>query len=227
MNGNLKVAGEQIFVNGQVLGKAEFTTTDKVTFGPMAVLTNQVTYCGDSDPVIETGAQIGTIERKTLADSVVKDDFSPMSTLLKTIILFITLLVLWKLFTSQTTRLVQKTTDNFWRNLLWGLIGIVFIPVISLLLMFTVLGFALGVILLIAYFVLMITSATLAILVIGKYTEKLLKRDSEKITMKTILWGLLGSLMLGLVPVAGSIVSSAFFLAVFGATLKVFKAKVN
>lgn len=227
VSGNLKVAGEQIFINSEVLGKAELTATEKVTFGPMAILTNQVTYCGDSDPIVEIGAQVGTIERKTLTDSVVKNDFSPVSTLLKTLILLITLLVIWKLFTSQTTRLVQKTTVGFWRNLLWGLIGIVIIPIISLLLMFTVLGFALGIIVLIAYFVLMITSAALAILVIGKYTEKLLKRDSEKITLKTILWGLLGSLMLALIPVVGSVVSCAFFLAVFGSTLKVLKAKIN
>ncbi|MBP6866361.1 MAG: hypothetical protein KBC12_02350 [Candidatus Pacebacteria bacterium] len=229
VNGNLKVAGEQIFLNGEVLGKTELTSTDKVTFGPMAVLLGPITYCGDKDPVIETGAQVGTIERKTIGeDSVMNDGFSPMPMLLKTLILLVTLLVIWKLFTSQTTRLVQKTSADFWRNLLWGVISIVVIPVISLLLMFTVFGFALGVIVLLVYFILMIVSCALALLVIGKYAEKLFKQEShDKITPKTILWGVLGSLVLAMVPVVGPVISSAFFMAVFGGMLRILKAKIN
>lgn len=229
VSGNLKVAGEQVFINSEILGKSEVTATDKVTFGPLALLSNQITYCGDRDPIIEPGAQIGTIERKTLVkDTITKDGFSPVPTLLKTLILFITLLVIWKLFTSQTNRLVQKTTSDFWKNLLWGVLGVVVVPIIALLLMFTVIGFALGVIVFISYFVLIITSAALAILVIGKYTEKLLKqKESENTTSKTILWGVLGSLILAMIPVVSSVASCIFFMAVFGSILRVLKAKIN
>ncbi len=229
VNGNLKVTGEQVLINGEILGTTQINATDGVVFGGMAILANQITYCGDQDPIIEPGAQVGTIERKTLGkEDIMKDGFFPAPSIFKTLILLVTLLVIWKLFTSQTTRLVQKTTNDFWKNALWGLIGIIFIPMVSFLLMISVLGFALGIVLLISYFVLLITSAALGILIIGTYTEKLLKqKDADTTTFRTILWGVLGSLVLSMIPVAGPLVSFVFFIAVFGSTLRVLKAKIN
>lgn len=229
VSGNLKAYGEQVLINGTVLGTAELNASRNLTFGPMAVVQNHISYCGKNDPSIDGSAQIGSIERTTPTGG----DRDPMSmligrALLKTLILFITLLVLWRLMRRQTESLMKRANVKFGSNFLWGLIGMIVTPIIGVILCATVLGLGLGILLLLAYVVLMIISAAMSLGVMGYYVEKFAKKSMfHKFSFYTILWGALAGFILAMIPFVGWVIMWVVFLGTFGTVIKTMREKIN
>lgn len=225
INGNLKIAGERVYLGSEVLGTSLIKSTKALTFGQGAKFANTINYHGDTDPVIEDGATVGTIDRE-----VIKRDFSKTFNtgpqILETLIFLITLLLMWRFMHAQTSRLITNTTEKFGRKVLWGFLGLIVIPILSLLAIFTVLGFAVGVLAFFVYAVLVLLAMVLSIGVLGMYTEKLLRQDSG-FSHRTIFWGALASVALSMVPIVGPIIQTAVFLATFGSILITCKAKIN
>ncbi|MFN4181254.1 MAG: hypothetical protein ACK4FA_00965 [Candidatus Paceibacteria bacterium] len=227
ISGSLKITAERIYLGGEVLGESTIWASRKVTFGSSSVMQNTITYHGDKNPIIEEGAQIGTVTRLPFAKSEYMSGSHTGPAVTTTLILAIALFALYKITRTQTKRVIDLSTQKFGLNVLWGAIGVILIPITSILLIVTIFGAGFGIILLLSYFALIITASALGLGVIGYYIEKLLRIDTEGITYRTILWGALGSFALSMIPVVGPIASSVFFLAAFGTILKRLKAKIN
>lgn len=227
ISGALKVTAERIYLGGEVLGESTLWASRKLTFGSTSLMQNTITYHGDKNPIIEEGAQIGTVTRLPFAKSEYASRAHTGPAITTSLILALSLLVLYKLAHTQTKRALILTTEGFGLNVLWGAIGVVVLPIASIILMVTVFGAGLGIILLLSYFALMLVASALGLGVIGYYIEKLLRINKTGITYRTIIWGMLGSVALALIPVVGPIASMVFFFAAFGTVLKRLKAKIN
>ncbi|MFM7089157.1 MAG: hypothetical protein ACKOW9_06550 [Candidatus Paceibacterota bacterium] len=227
ISGALKITAERIYLGGEVLGESTLWASRKLTFGGSSLMQNTITYHGDKNPVIEEGAQIGTVTRLPFTQNEYSPSTQTGPAATTTFILAITLFVLYKLMRTQTKRVMELTTEGFGLNVLWGAIGVILIPLTSILLMVTIVGAGIGIVLLISYFALMLVASALGLGVIGYYIEKLLRINKEGISYRTLLWGALGSFGLSMIPVVGPVASLVFFLAAFGSILKRLKAKIN
>lgn len=240
VSGNTKIAGGEVYINNTISGDLEVNASRKLTFGPGSEILGNVVYFGEKDPIIEEGAQLGAIERKTIQQ---KDSNSEsvlgfiLSLVMKVLTLFVTALVLWKLFSKR----LQMTFANydlslslkFWQTVLIGFLCLIFVPIVSLILLVSMIGVYLGMILFVVYLLTILLSIVLSVFVMSGAVQKFQKRNSDEnnstvwdFTWKTILVGALVLGVLSLVPVLGWLVLALIFMSVFGNTVVTFKERV-
>ncbi len=240
--GNLKVAGGEIYINSSVGGTVDAQADEKLTFGPQAVVLGAINYCGVKEPVIESGAQVGTITKvEKPAGNYNRGNAKGMFfgfSFMKTIMILITALVLLRFVRARTTNVVLSAKEKFWSKLGTGLVAMIVIPILSVLLMVTFIGAMVGVILLFWYIFALMLSAVFSMIVLGNLIEKWLNRKKpvvsledgitvgEKLTWKTVLLGALAGLILVMIPVLGWLVLCGVYLATFGSMLKMVKEKI-
>ncbi|MCX6747343.1 MAG: hypothetical protein NTW98_00080, partial [Candidatus Nomurabacteria bacterium] len=240
VSGNTKIAGGEVYINNTISGDLEVNASQKLTFGPDSEILGNVVYFGEKDPIIEEGAQLGAIERKTIQQ---KDSNSEsvlgfiLSLVMKVLTLFVTALVLWKLFSKR----LQMTFANydlslslkFWQTVLIGFLCLIFVPIVSLILLVSMIGVYLGMILFVVYLLTILLSIVLSVFVMSGAVQKFQKRNSDEnnstvwdFTWKTILVGVLVLGVLSLVPVLGWLVLALIFMSVFGSIVISFKERV-
>lgn len=242
--GDLKVAGGEIYINSSVGGIVDAQADEKLTFGPNAVALGSISYCGVKDPIIESGAQVGTI---TKVEKPGARNYGNNGTgvffgfsLMKTIMLLVAGLVLLWLMRARVNHVVLSVKDKFWHNVGMGFVAMVVVPILSIMLMVTFVGAILGMILLFWYIFALMLCAVFSMMTLGHFVEHWLNKrkkggvvaevaeglTGEKVTWKTILWGALVGIILGMIPVLGWLVLCAFYLGTFGSMLKMVKSKI-
>ncbi len=244
ITGNLKVAGGEIYINGSVDGVVDAQVDEKLTFGPQAVVLGAISYCGVKDPVIESGAQVGTITK--VAQPAEARNYGNNGagmffgfSFMKTIMLLVAGLVLLWLMRARVNHVVLSVKEKFWHNVGMGFVAMVVIPILSIMLMVTFVGAILGMILLFWYIFALMLCAVFSMMTLGHFVEHWLNKrkkgglvemaegfTGEKVTWKTILWGALAGIILGMIPVLGWLVLCAFYLGTFGSMLKMVKSKI-
>ncbi len=235
--GNVRIGGGEIFINNSILGELNVLADEQLTFGPSAVVLNKINYSGAKDPVLESGSQVGNIERdlSTAYGERDKNNLMNIYAFLKIIILLITALLMWKFLRKDTSKLITKSSEKFWVNFGVGLLGLIVIPIISLLLLITIVGMAISFILMLIYVLFIIIASVGSLFLMGMYIEKLLKAKKAEdetetvvhteLNTGTLLWGVLAMLVLGFIPYLGSVVTFVFFLVVFGGIIQVVRSR--
>ncbi len=243
VTGNLKVAGGEIYINSSVGGMVDAQVDEKLTFGPQAVVLGAISYCGVKDPVIESGAQVGTITKVERPAGYRNNNGGNMFigfSFMKTLMLLVAGLVLLWLMRARVNHVVLSVKEKFWHNVGMGFVAMVVIPILSIMLMVTFVGSILGIILLFWYIFALMLCAVFSMMTLGHFVEHWLSKrkkgsvvaemtegfTGENVTWKTILWGALAGMILGLIPVLGWLVLCAFYLGTFGSMLKMVKSKI-
>lgn len=232
INGDVKITGGDIYINNSIFGDVELNSRENVTFGKNAQILGEIKHKGNKEAVITNGAQIRAIEFEEMKKKEGKATFG-MFSFVKTVSILLAGLLIILLMKSKAKFIVENSTKNFWSSMGIGFIGFMFIPIISLILMITVVGSMIGLIALFWYLFAILLSGVIAMIFLGHIVENIFKKkkifdpsSDTDITWQTIIWGALAGLVLMIIPVIGWLLIFSIFLVTFGSMLKMVKAKI-
>lgn len=220
IGGDLTVYGEEVVINGPINGDVTLKFTKRVTLGENAAIAGNFTYSALNEIVVPGGAFIGgDISRTELKMSRFdKADFAKVAGV---VIFFKFLLVLAAsllavlVFKQFSRTVARETHDAFWKRALIGFIALIVVPIAAGLIFATVLGAAVGFILLSAYVLAILISKVYVGIVAGSLLSKWIKKE----TIVDWKWTVLGVAVVqvaALVPFFGHLATFVILLATFG-----------
>ncbi|OGF63743.1 hypothetical protein A2Z53_02180 [Candidatus Giovannonibacteria bacterium RIFCSPHIGHO2_02_42_15] len=223
VRGNAKLGGGEILINSEISGNVEIRADKKLVFGPKSKVLGEIVYRGSSEAVIQDGAQISQIEfhkiEKTRTASAKR--IVSVFLLIKILALFVAALIALKLFGKSAHSIVSRPHTKPWVNLGIGFLGVIAIPIAALILLLTMLGFLAGLILIFSFVLALLFSSIFATLFIGSLAERwIFKKTEINLTWKTVIWGVVISAIISLIPIVGWIVMFIAYLMVFGSFLQ-------
>jgi len=199
--GSIHGTAQRVSIDSVVGGGIDMSVPGGLTLGDNARIVGPVTY--SSFGALSRGQ--GTV----IEGEVLKKEYTAMTAREEArgvlIPIFITLfatLSLYLLFKRQLESLVQSIDRSFARTALIGSGIILFGPVISILLMVTVLGLFIGLLTFSAVLMLYVAGLALASVVLGAYVTKLFTKELS-VTLTSILIGTVALQGILIIPVLG------------------------
>lgn len=220
--GDLTVYGDEVTINGPVNGDVMLKFTNKVIIGEDASIAGNLTYSSAEELVIPEGAYIGgEVIRATTPVKDFSFDKKELGKLLgllfvaKLMLMIVTGVVAILLFKKFSKTVGVQTYDNFWKNLLIGFITLIIVPIVSIILLMSVLGMVIGGFLIGVYILMLFVAKVYAGIVAGAFMAKWIKKEAI-VNWKWAILGIVVLQIVSLVPIIGWIVCCAIILATFG-----------
>ncbi len=204
VTGSVYGNAEQFNINAPVGKNIDVSSVLGVTLGARALVGGDVRYTSASELVRDTNAMVtGTVVKNTQEEVTAKEKLK--STLIPFLILLFTTLSLYLIFKREVESLVVQVTNSYLVSGFVGLGVIVFGPLISVLLMVTVLGFMVGLLGMFVVLAVIVAGVAFASLVMGGILSLLFVKRVEV----SLIWIVLGS----------AVLYTCLFIPVFGAVL--------
>jgi cytoskeletal protein CcmA (bactofilin family) len=209
---NVKASGNTVVIDGNVGGDV-FASAPNVRVLPGAVIQGDLIYESANEASIADGAQItGEVIRrrppKPAVPPFVIGLFRAIFGFVMMLVLGLVLIALFPRWTRETTSRI--VTAPGW-SALWGVIALIVIPILALIIIFTIVGLPIGFILLLAYIIGLILAVVVAAIGLGKL---IIPRQSIWLQL---LVGLLIIYILGSIPILGYLVRLAVYVFGLGA----------
>ena len=227
--GDLFVGGGNVYINSTITGNVKIQA-EKITLGKSAVIEGDLDYQSKGEMVKEAGAVVkGTVDFEMLkrakgSPKVFAAVFSSM-VLWKFFTLFACALVIGLLLRRYSREIVGLAVERPLFELGRGLLTIVIVPIVSVLLLITLIGIPFGVLGLLGFAVMMIFSGIVTPIILGSIVYRFLSKRELEVSWKTILLGVFLYVALGLVPFVGFLIQVLLMLLTLGVIVS-FKMKV-
>lgn len=218
--GNLWIGGGSVYINAPIAGDIKIEA-DKVTLGSSAVISGNMIYKAKKELVMEAGAVVNgkiTFEQrkgKMIPHNAFAAIFSAFL-IWKFFALLACALLFGLVFRRYNMEMVAYATRRPLLEIFRGLVILVAMPIISILLLVTVIGIPLGILGLIGYVALMIFSCIVAPIILGSVVYGYFSKKDRETSWKTILLGVVLYSLLGLVPFIGWLAQFFLMLASLG-----------
>lgn len=227
VSGFVKAGGGDVYINAAIGGDVE-VDADSVTLGPDAEIAGNFTYTSGKEATIEEGAVVRGETAYTPRQSGAKVGAAALAGIVTLALLakllmslagaFVVLLV----FRRYAHVVVEKAAANPLYEMGRGLVFLILTPIVSVILLVTVIGIPFGVLGLLGYAATLIFVSFVAPIVLGTMTHKLVgKRAEHELSWRTVLLGVVLYFILGLIPVVGWVVKFAIMLLALGAMMNV------
>lgn len=230
VKGNVKIAGGKVYVNAPIGGNVDIKAED-LTLGPNADIKGNLEYESVNLVTIEEGGEVRgeTVFTQLKGSEGMKKDtrrgifgFFTLMLLAKFVMLLVAALIVGLVFRRYSKELVEKATKNPLKELGRGVVTLIVLPVLSIILLVTVIGIPLGILGLLSFIMLSIYAAIITPIFMGALVYKWMFRKSDYvINWKTILLGTVVYLILGLIPFLGWIAISIAVAMTLGAALNI------
>lgn len=223
--GNLVLAGGQIRIDGTINGNLTIKRAEKVTFGSQAVLNGKVEYSAPTEAVVESGAKLANtpvfhkIElNRTSQAGATKGIFAALGViaLLKILASLAAAYIIWYFFKKYSASAIENGNQKFWKMLLRGFAILVLMPIASIILLFTVIGWVPAVVMIVGYIGFLILATPISIIVASSLLKKLFKKDHTHLTWYQIIFGLVALRIVAMIPVVGWLACFAIYLVSLG-----------
>lgn len=221
IGGNVKVAGGDVILGG-ISGTVE-AAVGKLTIQDSAVIGGNVRYWSEEDAQLDPDAKItGVIEKQTLSHG--KNFYiGSVNPVIATIIgIIVTAFFAWFFsyaFPNKTESMLSSSRKEVGTHILWGFLGLVGLPGLAILLCVSVVGLPAGMLILLAFPLVIALGWLVSVLMAGYIATQILTKKPGA----TWLYALTGAILLslfGLLPFVGWIVTSFFFLAGLGSLIR-------
>jgi hypothetical protein len=228
----VRIYGGQVRFNSSSLGDLYVEANEGLTFGPKSNIAGKITYHGPQEAVVEPGSNAAGIDfHKTERRSGhMKAAWAGLFTLGFLIKILAMLLAAW-LFLKIRPRRFRHSIDsmytNPWLNLGIGVVGLIVAPIVSIILLFTFVGWYVGLIGLLVYALLLLVSGLLAAVFTGSLILKWLTKKERQMDWQAILIGVVVLSLLKLIPIVGWLLCAVLFLMAFGALMRVIRNDVK
>ena len=230
VKGNVKIAGGKVYVNAPIEGNVDIKAGN-LTLGPKADIKGNLKYESANLVTIEEGGKVRgeTVFTKLKGSDGMKKNagkgilgFFTLVLLAKFVMLLVAALIVGLVFRRYSKELVEKATKNPLKELGRGVVTLIVLPVLSIILLVTVIGIPLGILGLLSFIMLCIYGAIITPIFLGTLVYKWIFRKSDYIiNWKTILLGTVVYLILGLIPFIGWIAMSIAVAITLGAALNI------
>ncbi|MFA6304376.1 MAG: hypothetical protein WCV73_02380 [Patescibacteria group bacterium] len=223
VSGNLLIGGGTVYINSAIGGNVKIDA-EKITFGKNAVISGNVTYKSIKEMVKEDGVTIkGSVdfklrEKKTVSHQALLGIFSAFM-LWKFLALLACSLVIGLSFKRYSKEIVALAVKKPWLELGRGLIVMIVTPIISIMLLFTLVGIPFGILGLLAYVIMMMFAWMIAPIILGSVVYGYFAKKEFIVSWKTILLGTLIFVLLGLVPFIGCFAQALLMFITLGAII--------
>lgn len=209
---DLAIGASTVTINGQI-GRSVKGDIETLTVGSTGKIGGDVTYSSNNNPVVSTGGTIsGTVVRTPLKQDTQSRSYAPLAfTFASVIYTFVTMLivslVIVLLFPDLLREASSKALSAPGRTALVGFAAIILVPALVFFLCISIIGFPLGILVLLAWFVVVLLSGPFAAFYLGQLILKTTKNPAT-----IMLLGATILLVLSFIPILG-------FFAVFAAYL--------
>jgi len=236
---NVRLVGHTITINGLIGGNVTVISGSKLVLGPKAKISGDLTYKGSKEISMTEGQVMGRVT----FDSSFKPPYNIDQTghLFQSVIGFIALVkfigtliisfIFVFLFKKSSQEVVILSLGSFWKSVLWGFLLLVALPLLALLMIFSLIGSYLALLLIVFYFLILGVAGLLAGVVFGRFLRKLFSKKDGGVLDPTIDWKdvLLGVVFLRLLffaPLVGPVIVFIFFCATLWGTFAYLRQRV-
>lgn len=220
---DLKVFGGEVVLNGTVVGNVDATLSKSLEIGDNARVGGFLLYRAPEEAVISDSAIItGEI---TFEERVTRGQFEVVTVLVSLYGLLLLLKLLMFvgtgvaaviLFKNFSSTVVRNSVSKFGKNLLYGFIVFIIVPIAIAVLFATVLGAVIGLLTAVLYIALIILAKIFAGIVVGALLSKAITKE----VIVKWYWAVFGIVVLqvfGLIPIVGQLAIAVFCLVALGA----------
>ncbi|MFC1613222.1 hypothetical protein ACFL23_02720 [Patescibacteria group bacterium] len=176
IEGSIKGNIENVEISNLIGGDVDIDLGDKgkLDIAPNTVIQGSLFYSASQEAVIDNTVVIhGETKYEIVEDKLVNvssiNIFAKLVTLFGMLVVGMVLLAIFKKRINQPIEEIKKHPT---KSLLWGIGYLIFIPIISFLLMFTIIGIPIALIILAIYFILLYVSQVFCGIVIGKLVTR-------------------------------------------------------
>ena len=227
VGGTIKASGSQVALNGMVAGNIEVDGADKLTIGDNAIIHGNINYSSPEEATISSKAQInGEIVYNKIesSNSFVKQiaGIFTVGAIISYIGMFILIIVLTYLLGKFTRLAVERGLTKPFPMFGWGVLTLIVIPIISLLLLVSVLGMQVGFVLSMIYVELALFARPIGAILLGTAIFRMFSKDKTgyRVDWLTGLVGMVVASILMIIPVVGWLVPFFFFALALGVIAK-------
>lgn len=215
VNGNINGGVSDLEMRGATKGNVTMEIENKINIFPGATIGGNLEYEAPQQAEIS-----GIISGKTTYKESPKKEDDLTSRIESEIMGYLWLLLIGIVSLVFIPELTQRNSDRIsikpFKNLLWGLLFLIIVPIVILLLLITIIGLPLGLILLIIYLILLYISRIYVGFRVGQYVLKKLKKET-KFRALTMATGLLIVLIGINLPIIGIFIHFIVLLLGLGA----------
>ncbi len=220
VSGPVNISGGTVTINSEIGGDV-VVRAGNLVFGSEAVVTGQVRYSGGSPAEVESGAQVSNIQFTQVERDVY--GFSWLSIFFVALAYLVTTFLLFAIFPERTIGVAEGAIRRPWLFLLIGLIYMIVMPVLIILLMFTVIGWIVAIILILAHLLILLISWLLMPVFLGTLLLGWLRRrrreGESEVTWYGILLGAVVLWALAFIPVVGWLAIFITYLITLGGVI--------
>ncbi len=225
VGGDLRIGGGEVYLNSSVQGDV-WVNADKLILGSGAVIMGALKYRSPLPVVMEEGARVqGEVSYERRPAREEKDHggkWLSVALFVKFLMLLAGSLILGLSFRRYSRELVQRGFARPLANIGLGLVFLIVAPIVSVLLMVTVIGIPLGMLGLLTYIAFLILSTLLVPLFAGSLVYKWIKKGQDYVVnWKTIVLGAFVFGILCIIPFLGWLLSLGFVLFALGEMLRI------
>ncbi|HCM43897.1 TPA: hypothetical protein DIS55_03010 [Candidatus Kaiserbacteria bacterium] len=230
LNGNVKgdvtVGVGEVEIDSRIDGDVYIKNSDKITIGASSVISGNLTYSGKDASIlnISDGASVmgetvfkesKIFQRKEAKNILLA--FLGLFVFLKLLALLVVVILSVVLFKRFSSNVVETVVQSPGKELIRGFAVLIVIPALIILSFFTMIGFLVGIITLLAYITLIILSSIYSGVVLGVWAHKIItKGDDIMVDWKTALFGTIALSLIVMLPIIGWIIGALFFLVTLG-----------
>jgi len=207
--GDVFVAGGNVYINSSIAGDVKIEA-EKITLGSSAIISGDLTYKAKKEMTKEDGAVVkGTvdfkmIERRAVSPEIFVAIFSALL-LWKFLALLVCALVVGLVLKRFNKEIITLVTKRPLYELGRGVLVMIAVPVVSIILLMTLVGIPFGVLGLLGFVIMMIFTWILAPIVLGSVVYSYFSKKESEVSWKTILLGVFIFMLLGLIPIIGNL----------------------
>lgn len=210
---NVKVAGDEIKINGNI-GRSVYAGVNHLSVGDNAVIEGALKYVSKTEGDISSEAQIEDIyfeqeqqnDREDYGPSVASYVFEALNVAFQTLI--VVLILVFCVGKFKTLKRTDNVAMDFLKNTGKGSLWLIFVPIVSILLMISVIGIGFGIIVLTLYVIslyiaLAVTSVEITHRILAKQEENEVKKGKMigvAVLISLVIWAI------KFIPVLGSLI---------------------
>lgn len=227
--GHSNFYGSTAIVRGEVRGNAVFRIDEDgmLRLAPTAVIENDLTYTSTREAVVDPGATVGgTVRQVQPAPTAVeaRSFFASLVSFWRLLSLFGALvvgLVILALMPKTSERIIARMTTKPVLSLGWGAIVLIVAPVLSFILLFTLIGIPLALILLALYATALYVTKVYVGLFVGMWVLRKIRKEKPVPLLWAMVLGVVLYSILIAIPFVGPLILLTGTLWALGAVVAV------
>jgi len=231
VTGQTRLNGGDIAINSALAGPLTVRANNSLSFGPQASVPGDINYTGANKPAIDSAAKVGPVNQQVPPKRNFRGSlagFVTVALLLKILGWIAAALVLLQFFRNRTGVVTEMVYHSPWLNLGMGFLTAVALPVAALILLIVAVGYYIAILLFLFYALVGALSVLVAAIFLGALVIKWLTNKPQLVLdWQAVVIGVVGFILIALIPFVGWVIDAVLVLMVFGALIRMTKDAIK